>query len=59
MPCRFSRYPIPSSATLRCNTNSKGLAAIAGAIGTDVLQSVLRYPSETGGWQLGDLDLER
>ena len=39
-------------------TSSKELAAIAGAIGADVLQGVLRYPSETGGWQLGDFDLE-
>jgi hypothetical protein len=35
-------------------TSSKELAAIAGAIGADVLQGVLRYPSGTGGWQLGD-----
>jgi hypothetical protein len=33
------------------------LAAIAGEIGADVLTGVLRYPSETGSWQLGTVDL--
>jgi hypothetical protein len=33
------------------------LATIANEIGTDVLSGALRYPSATGGWQLGDLDL--
>ncbi len=33
------------------------LATIAIEIGADVFKGELRYPSETGGWQLGDLDL--
>ncbi len=37
--------------------NAGELAVIAQEIGADVLQGALRYPSETGGWQLGDLDL--
>lgn len=37
--------------------NANELAAIAQEIGAEVLQSALRYPAETGGWQLGDLDL--
>lgn len=37
--------------------NATELAGIASEIGADVLQGVLRYPSATGGWQLGDLDL--
>ena len=37
--------------------NAHELAAIAGEIGADVLKRALRYPSDTGGWQLGDLDL--
>jgi hypothetical protein len=37
--------------------NAAELANIAGEIGADVLAGALRYPSETGGWQLGDLDL--
>ena len=37
--------------------NAHELAAIAGEIGADVVPGVLHYPSDTGGWQLGDLDL--
>ena len=37
--------------------NADELAVIAHEIGAAVLQGALRYPSETGGWQLGDLDL--
>ncbi len=37
--------------------NAAELAGIASEVGADVLQGVLRYPSATGGWQLGDLDL--
>ena len=37
--------------------NASELASIAREIGADVLEAVLRYPSDTGGWQLGDLDL--
>ena len=37
--------------------NAHELAAIAGEIGADVVPGVLRYPSETGGWLLGNLDL--
>ena len=33
------------------------LATIAEEIGAEVLRGPLRYPSETGGWQLGNLDL--
>ena len=33
------------------------LANIAEETGAEVLRGSLRYPSETGGWQLGDLDL--
>ena len=37
--------------------NANELAQIAGEIGAEVLTGDLRYPSETGGWQLGELDL--
>ena len=37
--------------------NAPELAQIASEIGADVFEGDLRYPSETGGWQLGDLDL--
>ena len=37
--------------------NASELKPIAAEIGADVLEGALRYPSETGGWQLGDLDL--
>ena len=37
--------------------NAAELADIAREIGADVLLGVLRYPSATGGWQLGNLDL--
>jgi hypothetical protein len=37
--------------------NAHELALIASEIGADVLKGDLRYPSETGAWQLGDLDL--
>jgi hypothetical protein len=33
------------------------LGLSAREIGADVLEGALRYPSDTGGWQLGDLDL--
>ncbi len=39
------------------SANAHELEEIAHEIGADVQQGVLRYPSETGGWQLGDLDL--
>ena len=38
--------------------NAQELAAIAGEVGAEVLAGHLRYPSPTGGWQLGDIDLE-
>jgi len=38
-------------------TNAEEIANIAGETGAEVLRGPLRYPSETGGWQLGDLDL--
>ena len=37
--------------------NADELATIARETGAEVLRGPLRYPSETGGWQLGDLDL--
>jgi rubrerythrin len=37
--------------------NADELATIAEETGAEVLRGPLRYPSETGGWQLGDLDL--
>jgi hypothetical protein len=37
--------------------NVKELANFARETGAEVLRGPLRYPSETGGWQLGDLDL--
>ena len=37
--------------------NSRELALIAEEIGAVVIDGVLRYPSETGGWQLGGVDL--
>jgi len=33
------------------------LATTAREIGAEVLEGNLRYPSGTGGWQLGDVDL--
>ena len=33
------------------------LAHVAAEIGVNVLQSILRYPSEPGGRQLDDIDL--
>ena len=37
--------------------NANELAEIAGEVGADVLKGDLSYPSVTGSWQLGDLDL--
>ena len=37
--------------------NVEELAAIAQETGAELLRGALRYPSESGGWQLGDLDL--
>lgn len=37
--------------------NAEELANIAQETGAEVLRGALRYPSETGGWQLGDVDL--
>ena len=37
--------------------NAEELATIAQETGAEVLRGALRYPSESGGWQLGDLDL--
>lgn len=37
--------------------NASELAEIAREIGADVLEGALRCPSDTGGWQLGDLGL--
>ena len=37
-------------------THTKALARLAKETGDEVLRGPLRYPSETGGWQLGDID---
>ena len=37
--------------------NAHELARIASEVGADVLEGALRYPSDCGGWQLGDIDL--
>ena len=37
--------------------NAEEVASIAEETGAEVLRGLLRYPSETGGWQLGDVDL--
>ena len=37
--------------------NAEGIANDAAETGAEVLRAPLRYPSESGGWQLGDLDL--
>ena len=37
--------------------NAKELATIAREVGAEVLEGDLSYPSESGGWQLGDVDL--
>ena len=37
--------------------NAEELANIAQETGAEVLRGDLRYPSRSGGWQLGDLDL--
>jgi hypothetical protein len=36
--------------------NAEELANIADETGAEVLRGPLRYPSESGGWQLGDID---
>jgi hypothetical protein len=38
-------------------SNVNELATIAAETGAEVLRGPLRYPSKSGGWQLGDLDL--
>ena len=37
--------------------NAEELANIAQETGAEVFRGALRYPSESGGWQLGDVDL--
>jgi hypothetical protein len=37
--------------------NAVELANIGEEVGAEVLRGVSRYPSNSGGWQLGDLDL--
>jgi len=37
--------------------NASELAIIAQEAGADIFQGALRYPSDTGGWLVGDLDL--
>ena len=38
-------------------SNARELTEIAREVGADVLTGNLRYASETGGWQFGELDL--
>jgi hypothetical protein len=37
--------------------NAEAIAEFAEETGAEVLRGALRYPSESGGWQLGDIDL--
>jgi hypothetical protein len=37
--------------------NASELATIACEVGAEVVEGDLRYPSETGSWQLGEVDL--
>jgi hypothetical protein len=37
--------------------NATELATIAREVGAEVVEGDLLYPSETGSWQLGDVDL--
>ena len=37
--------------------NAEGLANIAQETGAEVIRGALRYPSESGGWQVSDVDL--
>ena len=39
--------------------NAEELANIGKETGAEVIRGPLRYPSETGGWQLGDTVLDR
>jgi len=36
--------------------NAQELATIAGEVGAEILAGHLRYPSPTGGWQLGAME---
>jgi hypothetical protein len=38
-------------------TNASQLASLARDVGAEVLEGTLRYPSRSGSWQLGDVDL--
>ena len=37
--------------------NAEAIAEFAEETGAEVLRGTLLYPSESGGWQLGDIDL--
>jgi hypothetical protein len=37
-------------------TNAEAIAEFAEETGAEVLRGALRYPSDSGGWQLGDID---
>lgn len=37
--------------------NAEAIAEFANETGAEVLRGALRYPSDSGGWQLGDIDL--
>lgn len=40
-------------------TDAEETANIAQEAGADALRDSLRYPGETGGWQLDDVDLNQ
>ena len=37
------------------SANAEAIAEFAEETGAEVLRGALRYPSESGGWQLGDI----
>jgi hypothetical protein len=37
--------------------NAKAIAELAEETSAEVLRGALRHPSESGGWQLGDIDV--
>ena len=39
------------------STNASQLATAAREVGAEVLEGKVRFPSQTGGWQVGDVDL--
>ncbi len=53
----FSFFDPINADDLLDPANAEELARIAAETGAEVLRGALRYPNETGGWQLGDLNL--